>query len=71
MKKPLKPKMLAMPKAPKKTASKETWDRYYQRVKAVKAENKKRMAEYNKKMREYEAEMKRRQKILEEARKRY
>ena len=69
LRKPVKPKLKTLPKRPKMTASKETWDRYYQRVKEVQAYNKKLMAEYKRKLQEYEKEMARRKKIAEQAKK--
>lgn len=71
LRKPTKPKLKTLPKKPKMTASKETWDRYYQRLKEVQAYNKKLLAEYKKKLKAYEAEMARRKKIAEQARKKY
>ena len=71
LRKPVKPKLKALPKKPKMTASKETWDRYYQRLKQVQAQNKKLLAEYKKKLKAYEAEVNRRKKIAEQARKKY
>ncbi len=71
MKKPVKPKLKPLPKKPKMTASKEAWDRYYQRLRQVQAENKKRMDEYKKALAAYEKEMARRKKIIAQASKKY
>lgn len=66
--KPKKPKYKAMPKAPKMSASLETWRRYESRVKAVIGENNKRKAEYAKKLQAYESAIKMRESIKAMAR---
>jgi hypothetical protein len=68
LKKPNKPKYKALPKAPKMTASKESWKSYENKVKAITTENQKVKAEYEKKLRAYEAEIKQREKIKDKAR---
>ena len=50
MKKPVKPKFKAMPKAPKMSASKDAWKNYETKVKAITAENQKIKSEYAKKI---------------------
>lgn len=45
-----KPRYKALPKAPKASASVETWRRYEQKVNAVVSENLKKKAEYDKKV---------------------
>ncbi len=69
MNKPKKKKLLKIPKAPKKTASKTSWDNFEKKVIEVKKRNKKIIQEYDKARKEYEREMKRRAAILEKARK--
>ena len=67
MKAPKKPTYKALPKAPKMSASKESWKKYESKVKAINAENQKRKSEYEKKLRAYESEIKDRQRIKENA----
>lgn len=68
LKKPTRPKYKALPKAPKMTASKETWANYNKKVTAISAENQKLKADYEKKLKAYDAEIKQREKIKEKAR---
>lgn len=67
MKKPVKPKFKAMPKAPKMSASKDAWKNYETKVKAITAENQKIKSEYEKKLKAFDAEMKARERIKEKA----
>jgi hypothetical protein len=60
IKKPSKPKFKKMPKQPKNNASAEAWRNYENKVKAVNAENDKKVAEYKKAVSAYEAEQKKR-----------
>lgn len=66
--KPRKPKFKAMPKAPKMTASAESWKRYNEKVSQVISENQKLNATFEKEKKAYETEMKNREKIKERAR---
>lgn len=63
LKKPSKPKFKKLPKQPKASASKEVWKNYENRVKAINAENDKKISEYKKAVTEYEAEQKKRDNI--------
>lgn len=65
--KPKKPALKRVPKAPKASASAETWRNYENRLKAVEAENDKKISDYKKKVASYEAEQKRREVIKEKA----
>ena len=47
-----------MPKAPKMTASDESWKAFEKRVQAVIAENQKRKSDYEKKLKAYDASIK-------------
>jgi hypothetical protein len=67
MKKPVKPKFKAMPKAPKMSASKDAWKNYETKVKSITAENQKIKSEYEKKLKAFDAEMKARERIKEKA----
>lgn len=67
IKKPSKPKFVKLPKQPKSNASAEAWKSYDNKVKAVEAENDKRISEYKKKVSEYEAEIKKRDAIRSRA----
>ena len=67
MKKPSKPALKKYPKEPKKSASIEVWKNYDARVKAIDAENIKKMAEYKKKLNAYEGELKQREAIKQRA----
>lgn len=58
--KPRRPKYKALPKAPKMTASMESWNRYEQKRSEVTKENLKKKAAYDKAVKAYESEMKRR-----------
>ena len=69
MKAPKKPKLLALPKAPKANASTQAWENYKKRLKEVETENNKRIAEYRKKEKAYEAEKNSREKVKDKARK--
>lgn len=68
LRKPVKPKFKAMPKAPKMTASKEAWANYNKKVSAVTAENQKLKSDFEKRLKAYETEIKQREKIKEKAR---
>lgn len=67
LRKPTRPTFKAMPKAPKMSASDESWKNYEKRVMAVIAENQKRKNEYEKKLRAYEASIKLRENIKAKA----
>jgi hypothetical protein len=67
LKKPSKPKYKALPKAPKMTGSKESWNTYEQKVKKIIAENDKLKAAYEKALKAFEAEKKNRERIKEKA----
>lgn len=60
IKKPTKPKFKKLPKQPKQNASKEAWKSYENRVKAINAENDKKISDYKRAVNEYEAEQKKR-----------
>lgn len=68
-KKPSKPKLKKTPKQPKASASLETWNNYYSRVKAIDNENVKKIAEYKKKESAYNAEQKKKESIKNAAQK--
>lgn len=63
LKRPTKPALKKLPKMPKTSASAEAWRNYENRVKAIEAENDKKIAEYKKKVAAYESELKRREAI--------
>jgi hypothetical protein len=63
IKKPAKPKFKKLPKQPKASASPEAWRNYENRVKAVNAENDKKVADYKKAVSAYEAEQRKRDSI--------
>lgn len=67
IKKPAKPKLKKYPKQPKASASTEAWKNYDAKVKAIDAENNKKVSEYKKKCSAYDAEMKQRQAIKDRA----
>lgn len=67
LKKPSKPKLVKMPKAPKQSASAEAWRTYDNKLKAAEAENDKRIADYKKKLKAYEDEIKKRDAIRAKA----
>lgn len=67
IRKPSKPKFAKLPKQPKANASAETWKNYDNKVKAVEAENDKRIAEYKRQVSKYEAELKQRDAIKSRA----
>lgn len=58
LRKPSRPRYKAMPKAPKITASDESWKAFEKRVQAVIAENQKRKSDYEKKLKSYDASIK-------------
>ena len=58
LRKPSRPRYKAMPKAPKMTASDESWKAFEKRVQAVIAENQKRKSDYEKKLKAYDASIK-------------
>lgn len=58
LRKPSRPRYKAMPKAPKMTASDESWKAFEKRVQAVIAENQKRKSDYEKKQKAYDASIK-------------
>lgn len=58
LRKPSRPRYKAMPKAPKITASDESWKAFEKRVQAVIAENQKRKSDYEKKLKAYDASIK-------------
>ena len=63
MKKPHKPKLLKYPKRPKASASLETWERYYAKIKEIDKENKRRVSEYHRKLKEIEAAKKKKEEL--------
>ena len=63
MTKPKQPKLKAMPKKPKKSASIKVWENYDKRAAAVKKENKSKNSEYKKKLSAYNAEQKKKEAI--------
>ncbi len=67
--KPSKPKFTKMPKQPKSNASVDAWKRYEARIKAVDAENAKKIAEYKKQLAAYEAEQRKKESIKSAANK--
>lgn len=67
LKRPKKPKFKAMPKAPKMTASDDTWKAYEKRADAVVAENRKKKNDYDKKLKAYENGVKMRESIKQKA----
>lgn len=67
LKKPAKPKLVKLPKQPKASASAEAWRNYDNKIKAVEAENDKRIADYKKKLTAYESELKKREAIRTKA----
>lgn len=68
LRKPSRPRYKAMPKAPKMSASDESWKAYEKRVQAVISENQKRKSEYDKKLRAYDQSVKMREQIKAKAR---
>ena len=58
LRKPSRPRYKAMPKAPKMTASDESWKAFEKRVQAVIAENQKRKSDFEKKLKAYDASIK-------------
>ena len=52
---PKKPTLKKVPNAPKANASMDVWKAYENKLKAIKAENDKKMAKYNAEMKKYEA----------------
>lgn len=69
MKKPKRPSLKKMPKAPKTNAQKTSWDNWEQRAKAVKTENEKKLKVFQSEAKQYENEMTRRKKLKEKYRK--
>lgn len=67
LRKPTRPRYKAMPKAPKMSASDESWKAFEKRVQAVIAENQKRKGEYEKKVKAYDASIKLRENIKAKA----
>lgn len=65
--KPQKPNFKKYPKQPKAGASTEAWKNYESKIKAIEAENDKKIAEYKKKVAAYEAEVKKRESIKNKA----
>lgn len=63
LKKPKRPKYKALPKAPKMSASAESWKRYEAKLKAINADNQKLKAEYDKAVKNYETAIKNRERI--------
>ena len=59
-----RPKMLKYPKAPKRSASVETWERYYKRLKEIDKLNKQRLAEYQRKLKEIENAKKKKEELI-------
>ena len=60
MKKPKKPTLKKMPKKPKMTGTKASWDKFEAKAKEVKGENDKKMKAYESEVKKYDAEQKRR-----------
>lgn len=69
LKKPSKPKFKKLPKQPKASASTDAWKSYENKVKAIEAENDKKISEYKKQKSAYEAELKKRESIKNKANK--
>lgn len=67
LKKPKRPSFKKMPKQPKASASADTWKAYENRIKAIEAENDKKIADYKKKLSAYENEQKRKESIKAKA----
>jgi hypothetical protein len=67
LKKPAKPKLKKYPKQPKSSASMDAWKNYDAKVKAIDADNNKRVAEYKKRVTAYNNEMKQREAIKNRA----
>lgn len=65
--KPKKPTLKKYPREPKKAASMDTWKNYDAKVKAIDAENGKKIQEYKKKVSAYENELKQRDAIKNRA----
>ena len=63
LKKPKRPKYKALSKAPKMSASAESWKRYEAKLKAINADNQKLKAEYDKAVKNYETAIKNRERI--------
>jgi acetyl-CoA carboxylase beta subunit len=64
MRNPHKPKKIKYPKAPKRSASVEVWERYYERIKEIDKLNAQRMAEYNRKLKQIEADKKKKEALI-------
>lgn len=67
MKTPKKPKFKALPKAPKATASTQSWENYRRKLDEVKKVNDTLLAKYKKEKSAYDAEIKKRQAIKDKA----
>ena len=67
MKTPKKPKFRALPKAPKATASAQSWENYRRKLDEVKKVNDRLLAEYKKKKAAYDAEIKKHQALKDRA----
>lgn len=67
MKTPKKPKFKALPKAPKATASAQSWENYRRNLDEVKKVNDRKMAEYKKQKAAYDAEQKKHQALKDKA----
>lgn len=65
LRKPKRPKYKALPKAPKMSASVETWKRYETRLKSVMGENLKRKNAYESAFKSFNAAVKMRERIKE------
>ena len=63
MKKPKKPTLRKLPKAPKMDASKSVWDNFESKAKEIKSENDKKTKAFNTELKKYETEKARRQKL--------
>lgn len=67
MKTPKKPKFKALPKAPKATASDQSWENYTRKLDEVKKANDVLLAKYKKEKAAYDAAVKKRQAIKDKA----
>lgn len=68
LRKPKSPQFKAMPKAPKMSASPESWKRYEQKVAEISKENQKRKSAYATALKAYESAIKQRVAIKAKAR---
>jgi predicted patatin/cPLA2 family phospholipase len=64
MRKPKKPKMKKYPKPPKRSASLEVWNRYYEKLKEIDRENHKRLQEYERALKQIEVQKKKKEQLI-------